>query len=214
MFCKYHRRHKRGMDIININHIIFTKPAVIKVVPKLAEKQNMPAGLKIAIRNGPLLYDSTWIAGVGYEDEDETCTESDNEDDKETSTDEENDEMEPEEIYAQATDLIEVADDHPKTVNEVHEINKESIAEEESDDEEDCEEEENEEAAQYTRSGRATKPPAGFHMVQCTLPTQTMQPLEYSENNGRVIATVICHMNDKLLNARNMKHNNSFRNTV
>ena len=45
-------------------------PAIIKQVhTALAEQEDMPAGLKIENRTGQIFYDSAWIAGVEYDDE-------------------------------------------------------------------------------------------------------------------------------------------------
>ncbi|KAL7562441.1 hypothetical protein ACA910_020582 [Epithemia clementina (nom. ined.)] len=71
----------------------------------------MPTGLKIATRTGHTIYDSTWIAGVDYDEDnknyyDENDNENYNEDDDEDYIYEEDedeaynfDELEPEEIY-------------------------------------------------------------------------------------------------------------------
>jgi hypothetical protein len=45
-------------------------PAIIKMVHRNAEQDGMPKGLKITNRTRQVLYNSTWIAGVDY-DEDE-----------------------------------------------------------------------------------------------------------------------------------------------
>jgi hypothetical protein len=93
-------------------------PAVITQVNLLAEQDGMPQGLKIASRTGQILYDSAWIAGVDYredededeapdEDEDEAHEEEDedeaHEDEDEASDDEDDDqydEMDPDENLA------------------------------------------------------------------------------------------------------------------
>jgi hypothetical protein len=45
-------------------------PAIIKMAHRIVEKYGMPKGLKITNHTRQVLYDSTWIAGVDY-DEDE-----------------------------------------------------------------------------------------------------------------------------------------------
>ncbi|KAG7356473.1 hypothetical protein IV203_001159 [Nitzschia inconspicua] len=88
----------------------------------------------------------------------------------------------------------------------VEEEEEEEEEENDSDQEEEEQEQElNENDIKRTRSGRTSKPPSRFNMIQCTLPTQAVKPLEYSEINARVIATVMCHMNDKLINPKNVK---------
>jgi hypothetical protein len=49
---------------------ILITPAIIKMVHCIAKKDGMPKGLKITNHTGQVLYNSTWIAGVDY-DEDE-----------------------------------------------------------------------------------------------------------------------------------------------
>jgi hypothetical protein len=44
-------------------------PAIIKMVHRIAEKDGMPKGLKITNHTGQVLYDSTWIAGVDYDED-------------------------------------------------------------------------------------------------------------------------------------------------
>jgi hypothetical protein len=60
-----------------MNHIItchcitpipILQAAIIKMVHCIAKKDGMPKGLKITNCTGPVLYDSTWIAGVDYDE--------------------------------------------------------------------------------------------------------------------------------------------------
>eukprot|EP00957_Ditylum_brightwellii_P053448 4051025-Ditylum_brightwellii.AAC.2 len=44
-------------------------PAVIKQVHMIAKKEGMPSGLKIKNRAGNILFDSTWTAGVQYDED-------------------------------------------------------------------------------------------------------------------------------------------------
>jgi hypothetical protein len=44
-------------------------PAVIKMVHHIAKSDGVPKGLKITNNTGQVLYDSTWIAGVDYDEE-------------------------------------------------------------------------------------------------------------------------------------------------
>jgi hypothetical protein len=45
-------------------------PAIIVQVHAIAAQDDMPEGLKITNCYGTMLYDSSWIAGVGYEEND------------------------------------------------------------------------------------------------------------------------------------------------
>ena len=86
-------------------------PAIIKMVHHIAERDGMPKGLKITNHTGQVLYDSTWIAGVDYdedqfEDEDydqltATAKVMKNDDDDDDDDDDDMfDEMDPDEIAA------------------------------------------------------------------------------------------------------------------
>ena len=44
-------------------------PSIIMQVHRIAEREGMPKGLKVHNRFGTLLYDSAWIAGVDYNEE-------------------------------------------------------------------------------------------------------------------------------------------------
>ena len=60
-------------------------PHVIRQVDRIAERENMPEGLKITNKFGTVLYDSAWTAGVDYDidedDDDSTYIENDDDDD-------------------------------------------------------------------------------------------------------------------------------------
>ena len=43
---------------------------VIDLVHDMANQDGMPDGLKIETRSGKILFDSAWIAGVDYEEDD------------------------------------------------------------------------------------------------------------------------------------------------
>ena len=45
-------------------------PSIIKQVAAIAEAEGMPKGLKIETRSGQVLFDSSLIAGVDYDEED------------------------------------------------------------------------------------------------------------------------------------------------
>ncbi len=71
---------------------ILITPAIIKMVHRIAEKDGMPKGLKITNHTGKVLYDSTWIAGVDYdedefEDEDYDSNSDEDEDSKDSNDD-------------------------------------------------------------------------------------------------------------------------------
>jgi hypothetical protein len=72
------------------------------MVHSIAEKDGMPKGLKITNYTGDILYNSTWIAGVDYDEdkyEDEDSDDSDDDDDDDED-DMSYDEMDPDAIAA------------------------------------------------------------------------------------------------------------------
>ena len=91
-------------------------PAIISCVHKIAEQEDMPTGLKIMSQYGHVLYDATWIAGVGYDEElfedDDYENDSDmsdknsDEDSDDDDLGEEFDEMDPDEIAGLVQELI------------------------------------------------------------------------------------------------------------
>jgi hypothetical protein len=66
--------------------------SVIDTVNAMAKSQDMPQGLKIATKTGRLLYDSTWIAGVDYEEENNENDDEEDEDENENENVEEDEE--------------------------------------------------------------------------------------------------------------------------
>ncbi|KAG7373398.1 reverse transcriptase RNA-dependent DNA polymerase [Nitzschia inconspicua] len=224
IYLRYTDNDQGGHELLHLatNRIITRRqvtpipltPAAIQAVHTLAENQGMPRGLKISSRTGPILYDSAWIAGVDYDEEafDEYDDDTYNDDDEyeeensaDTDSDNEHESMDPNDIYEFAhQEQHEHEDDesNPSTV-EQNDIDSEQEQEQEQHHEE--EQDLNEDNIKRTRSGRTTKPPDRLNMIQYTLPTQTVQPLEYTNEKARVIVTVMCHMNDKLSNPRNHK---------
>ncbi|KAL7564328.1 hypothetical protein ACA910_007180 [Epithemia clementina (nom. ined.)] len=153
--------HQTGYELLDIrtNRIInqgsFTvvpiTQNIIELGHALSERDNMPTGLKIATPTGHTINDSTWIAGVDYNEKNDAENENknDEEDDDyvyEEDEDEDNnfDELEPDEVYELAksqeqqaleqddpiieNDPIEVEDDEDEDNNiitEVEEVNNE-----------------------------------------------------------------------------------------
>jgi hypothetical protein len=142
-------------------------PAIIKMVHRIAEQDGMPKGLKITNRTRQVLYDSTWIAGVDY-DEDEFEDEdyhpsSDEDEDSDDSDDEDSDEEEQ---------------------PQVEEPDEEEESEEESEEEQDpnpttAEEQTIPENAQMTRSGRISKPRQVLNLYQSHLQAEAHQEVPY-----------------------------------
>jgi hypothetical protein len=82
--------HQKVMPVPIMQHII-------DLIHKMAENDGMPDGLKIQNHHGVVLYNSSWIAGVNYE-EDEDYEEQDNEEEDDDYLKEEYDEVNPNEL--------------------------------------------------------------------------------------------------------------------
>ncbi|KAL7564642.1 hypothetical protein ACA910_009330 [Epithemia clementina (nom. ined.)] len=136
--------HQTGYELLDLrtNRVInrgsFTmvpiNQNIIELVHQLSESDNLPTGLKIATRTGHIIYDSTWIAGVDYDENyDSNYNENDeNENDSsdedyiyEEDEDEEHnfDELEPEEIYelANSQEQQELEQDDPNEEDDPNE---------------------------------------------------------------------------------------------
>lgn len=209
-------------------------PAIIKQVHTLAEHEGMPAGLKIENRTGHLFYDSAWIAGVDYNEEEfddqfeEDYADEDSESGEDDLSDGQFDEIDPDEI-TDVEDPDEVNDDddyndgdpdpdggngnvEPIEAAVYNNGDEADVADEgvEADEEPnpstDDEEEDDPEEVRITRSGRVSRPPAKLTLAQHHLHTQAHENREaYSMESARVIAMTMCRMNDVYLNLHNEK---------
>jgi hypothetical protein len=217
IYLRYNDNEQGGHDVLHlqtgrkITHRQVTPlpitPTVLKQVHRLAEMDDMPQGLKITNHTGQVLYDSTWIAGVDY-DEDQFNDEdydpaSDDDDD---SDDDDMDEMDPNEIGALTEPLALHQDNEDDDMSDDDEdLDAQEPEEEEQDSQEDQEDEDpnpttaKEQPLQVTtRSGQISKPRNLLTMHQCHLQAQVHQQEEYSIETARVIAMTICHMNIKM----------------
>ncbi|KAL7581338.1 hypothetical protein ACA910_006096 [Epithemia clementina (nom. ined.)] len=151
--CIYQRPsplHQTGYELLDLRTNRVINPGSFTVVPiiqniidlvhALAEREQMPPGLKIATRMGHIIYDSTWIAGVDYEtdennnnnnnnnkhnDNDHTNNNKNDDADFEYVSEEEEDEddgyineLEPEEIYKLAEAQHHNSDKQPQQAQE------------------------------------------------------------------------------------------------
>ncbi len=75
-------------------------PAIIKIAHSIAEKDTMSKGLKITNHTGQVLYNSTWIAGVDYDEEEFNIEDYDpDSDEDEDSNDSNDDDDDDEDMY-------------------------------------------------------------------------------------------------------------------
>eukprot|EP00978_Attheya_sp_CCMP212_P018922 scaffold52326_cov46-Attheya_sp.AAC.2 len=143
----------------------------------------MPEGLKIQNKQGDLLYDSAWIEGVDYHEEEFDDEDYDKDNENESGTEEEDeldeeqyDEIDPNELADILQEPVpENANDDNINEEEEDEVDNEIIPDqtdieedaEESDDsasEEDDSEEESVDPNTVTRSGRVSKPIAKLNL--------------------------------------------------
>jgi hypothetical protein len=195
-------------------------PAIIKMVHRIAEQDGMPKGLKITKRTGQVLYDSTWIAGVDY-DEDEfededyhpSSDEDEDSDDRDDDDDDEDmyDEMDPDAIAAlnDPTTLQDDEDSEDSDEEEQPQVKEEPDEEEESEEESEEEQDPNpttakeqtiSENAQMTRSGRISKARQVLNLYQSHLQAEAHQEVPYSLETTHVIAITMCHLSTKIEN--------------
>jgi hypothetical protein len=194
-------------------------PAIITLIHKIAEQDGMLQGLKIANRYGTILYDSSWIAGVDFDNEqfeeedkdydhdepyDNNDHDADDDEDDDDYDDNENnvDEMDPNEVADILQDRAQNAgvqgppQDAPAQQEEIVFEGEEPPTEEET---EDTPAEEEEDPSKYkTRSGLLSRPTPHMNMYQAQqhLSTEKATVEEYSQETAQVIATVMGHWNN------------------
>ena len=79
IYLRYNSNHQGGHELLHLptNAVILRRHvtaipitlSIIMQVHRIAERDGMPKGLKVHNRFGTLLYDSAWIAGVDYNEE-------------------------------------------------------------------------------------------------------------------------------------------------
>ena len=202
---------------------IATTPAIIKQVHRLAELEGMPTGLKIQNRTRQILFDSAWIAGVDYneenfEDKDDPDYEEEDEDDDQDDQDEDN--LDREEYYNEANPVDSKDSEGEQDSEEEQEegVVTDQPDNPDNDESEDSEEEEPEEEIlmteeepvnqpdieedtnidqQKTRSGRTIRPPERYNLYQNHIEDDQFTKEPYSVETAQVIAKVMFHINKK-----------------
>jgi hypothetical protein len=192
-------------------------PNIIAQVHAIAETDGMPKGLKIKNRTNRVLFDTTWSAGVDY---DEAFDDEDYDQDEEEEVEEEGEEeYEAEEIDEnEIADLLaeaneEYIDNQENQFNEEEneeqdeqEVNAEEILLEESDLEYQDSNQEDEELVPDNESEEET--PTLRRSARVRVPNPRYQHLttsdatieEYSTENASLIANIMMHYNVKLAN--------------
>ena len=72
-------------------------PTIIQAVESMAAKDGM-TGLKMRTNTGHILYDSSWITGVDYDEDEDDLDYETEEEEEDSEEEEEYDEIDPEEI--------------------------------------------------------------------------------------------------------------------
>jgi hypothetical protein len=178
--------------------------SVIELVHALAERDNMPNGLKITTKTGHILYDSAWIAGVDYEHEDENnedydddYTESEEESDEESEEDE-YDEMDPNEIADILQEKEQPSNPSDDEIQEEQEF--------ETEDEEETQENQDDEQTEVRRSTRTIVPPERLTYAQCHLQTQGHEAIEYDTTTAQVFVQTVHHLQMVMSNKKHKHH--------
>jgi hypothetical protein len=117
IYLQYNDNEQGGHDLLHLQmncmitcHRITSipiTPAIIKMAHRIAEKDGMSKGLKITNHTGQVLYNSTWIAGVDYDEDESNIKDYDHdskedEDSNDSDDDDEDmyDKMDPDAITA------------------------------------------------------------------------------------------------------------------
>ena len=209
-------------------------PAVIRAVEAIAEAQNQK-GLRIRTKKGGTLYDSSWTAGVDYDeydeeaDEDYTPPEEEEEDDELTGVEEE--ENDPNTIGEILEDNIiqqdpahEESDDEEQNDDEQsnNDQNNDNRQENEQLDEEDIDEEERDEVQESAsaRPTRSRKPNKVFspkmtgksHDQQTHIMVDESQATEYDKDVAQYAANFLTALQNRVIRSKPKptKKGNSF----
>ena len=164
--------------------------SVIKTVEAKAAEEGMK-GLRIRTKTGHILWDSTWTAGVDYEE------------------DADDDDYEPENANANAE--AEAAEDEnlPEEQydavdeDELEDLNNDDPVQAESNDDDNSDDEVEEPEPKQTKSGRVTRKPKQYkpsfrgqsYAMAAEKPGQTM---EYSLEEAKVLATIMCQFEERM----------------
>jgi hypothetical protein len=173
IYLRYSDNEQGGHDLLHLqtNRMIIRRritpvpitPVIIKQVDRIDEMDGMPKGLKITNHTSQVLYDSAWIAGVDYDEdeiEDQDYEEEEDEDDDSNYTDDDNDqydEMDPDEIATLAEPLALQSDDEDEAQDGV---------ELQDDEEEEADEKPKEDDNPNPTTAKQQQPPADCSMHQ------------------------------------------------
>jgi hypothetical protein len=203
-----------GRRIIRRNiTLIPITPSIIRQVHSMAEEDGITEGLKISNRYGEVLFDSTWIAGVDYNehefDDDDYSTDDDEDDDEDDSDFGEDDyeQVDPNEV----TDVLEEAQPQqqeqaqPNPEPEGDDDSEDDDSDDEESDDNDDNDESNprtaednntDEGGHVARSGRVSKAPSRMNLFNVADPDNPSNQgeIQYSRRSASVLAYVMNHV--------------------
>lgn len=238
IYLRYNDNHQGGHQLLHLqtNKIITRRkvteavitPQVVKQVHAIAESEGMPKGLKITNKQKVTLFDSALIAGVDYdenfdeEDYEDEQSQNDNSDNDEEDDNSRHDEMDPDEVEGLEYDARnnaarnEETRDNESNQNQ-NQDNEENVAAANNDDEENNVVSEAESEAEeqprirMTRSGRVVKEINRTNLYQMFIASvEEDHKEEYTIENARVLASMMCILNDKLLHSESSSRNYQF----
>jgi hypothetical protein len=143
-------------------------PAIIKMVHRIAEQDGMLKGLKITNHTRQVIYNSTWIAGVDYDEDEFEDEDYDPYSDKDEESDDSDDDDDDQDMYDKMDPDAIAALNGPTTLQDDEDIEDSDEEEQPQVEEPDKEEEQDPnpttakkqtipENTQMTRSGRISK---------------------------------------------------------
>ena len=221
IYLRYNANHQGGHELLDlrtgrviqrrtVTAVPITKQ-VIDVVHAMATSEGMPDGLKIETKSGIILYDSSWIAGVDYDDGRIVEHEYDEDEFDEDYEDDGSDDDDDDDIGSTESETDDQTEDDSNSTG-VARYDDEEVEEEIEAETVDDDDEEDEPAAEaagpavVTRSGRAVTAPQRLNLHQSHLPTQSVEPEEYDPAYARVIANFVCELNAMQLNSQHKHH--------
>ena len=188
--------------------IIPMPTTVIKAVEDMAASDGIKS-LQLKTKSGSILYDSTWIAGVDFtedEEQEEYHYQDDDEDASETY-----DDIDPNDL-AEVMQEDSIQADIPNNDSPTEQYDD---SEEEDDEDEIMDETIEEEPTQLHRSTRTSKPTERYQAYKEQGYSQIIHPSsnnvleDYTEEEAKVLATIICQFNERM-NTSKIQQGNQF----
>ena len=143
-------------------------PTVIKAVEAIADSEKQK-GLRIKTRKGVTIYDSSWTAGVDYDDDDNQNEDDSDSEDEDYEYESEEEDEESEDDDDQSQELGEILYEDEEETNPV----REDVIEENDDDVDEEENDETDEQSQHQEVRRSSRAPAPRTMMEPTMTGQT-----------------------------------------